>query len=59
MPECIICHDIVDASDLIPHAEVCKACDAKLTKQNEMGRCGWCGMPVLECICDDLFGEIV
>jgi len=36
----------------------CKECVRKLEWQRETGRCGWCGRPVLECVCDDDFMEV-
>ena len=31
----------------------CEDCAHRLDKQRETGRCGWCGQPVEECVCDE------
>jgi len=31
----------------------CADCNQRLNWQKETGRCGWCKMPVLLCVCDD------
>jgi len=47
--ECTICRIETE----VDRFGICKWCNAKLEEQKETGRCGWCGFPVLECICND------
>jgi len=46
--KCCICHDEDDLDEI----GVCKDCDHRLKKQEETGRCGWCGHLVDECVCE-------
>jgi DNA-directed RNA polymerase subunit RPC12/RpoP len=48
MNKCMICGDEVEVDE----CGICKDCNHKLDQQEETGRCGWCGHPLLECICE-------
>jgi hypothetical protein len=46
---CTCCH----LFRMLDSIQYCEECTRRLEKQEETGRCGWCGRPVLECVCDD------
>lgn len=48
MMNCLICNQEGSKS-------ICDECEHKLEKQEETGRCQWCGRLVNDCVCDDDF----
>lgn len=37
----------------LDNSGVCEDCFGLLKKQQETGRCSWCGNPIDECTCDE------